>query len=126
MHYITNDNYSDIEQELLEFILKSNFRGKEAIIDQLNQMQNSQIVRDYSPHHMIMEFHTNGISAEHNGMSELISLQVLHGDGSAPAVLTLYEKEHKVFEYEIYNADSSEIDISKILIGTIHIEDGRQ
>ena len=54
-------------------------------------------------------------------MSNIISIQTIRDDGSAPTVFTLYSKDGFPFEYEIYNADSSAMDMDTILSGELFV-----
>lgn len=120
---ITNDNFSMDEKRLLGFILKQEFKEKAETVRYINALNSTDIIRDYSPLYKIIEFRTKEINEGYVGMRAMICFQVLHYDGSAPTVFTLYSKDGLPFEYEIYNADSSEIDISKICLGEISIFD---
>ena len=121
MPFVTNAVFTDTEKALLDFILSYDFPEKGSVVDLLNQMKSSKIVRDITPYHWIMEFRSNGISAGQGPMRPYIQIEVLHGSGIAPTEFSLYERNGVVFELEIYNADGSEIDLNAIMSGDISV-----
>ena len=118
---IVNNIFTEKERTWLNFILKQDFEGKEKTIDYINALTTEEIIRDYSDYHKIIEFRTRYINQGYSGMSEMVSVQTIHNDGSTPTVFTLYAKDGFPFEYEIYNADSSAIDDTIILDGELYI-----
>ena len=116
---ITNDNFSNEEKRLLDFILKQDFEKKDDTINYINSLSAEHIVRDYSPYYKIMEFRTPDIKDGYHGMSPMILIQVVGSDGCVPTVFTLYSKDGLPFEYEIYKADSSAMDMDTILDGVL-------
>ena len=117
---ITNSNFSAEEILLLNFILSQPFSKRNEVINHINKLKSEEIVRDHSPYFKIWEFRTKDILPGYNsGMRVLISVQVQHANGCAPTVFTLYEKDGLPFEYEIYNADSSKMDMDRILEGKL-------
>ena len=119
MPFITNSVFNDVEKAHLEFVLSKYFPERSAVIDQLNNMNDTEITRDITPYYWIMEFRPNGINAGHGPMHPYIWIEVLHGTGIAPTEFTLYERNGVVFELEIYNADSSEMNLDSIMNGEI-------
>ena len=118
---ITNDIFSKEERRLLNFILKQDFENKTETINYINSLSAEHIVRDYSPYYKIIEFRTPSIQDGYSGMSNMITIETARKNGSAPTVFTLYAKDGFPFEYEIYNADSSEMDMNTILDGELFI-----
>ena len=116
---ITNDAFSKDEKRLLDFILNQDFENKTETINYINSLSAEHVVRNYSPYYMVMEFRTPTIQDGYLGMSEIIIVQTVRKDGSAPSVFTLYAKDGFPFEYEIYNADSSAMDMKKVLDGEL-------
>ena len=116
---ITNDIFSKEEKRLLDFILQQDFEKKDDTINYINSLSTEHIVRDYSPYYKIIEFRTPNIKDGYLGMSDMIIVQTVREDGSAPTVFTLYAKDGFPFEYEIYNADCSAIDMDAILDGEL-------
>lgn len=119
MNKITNPIYTGNEKAYLEFVLQHEFYERNLVFDQLNSMNKDDITRDVSPYYWIMEFRPNGINAGHGPMRPYIDVEVFHGTGIAPTEFTLYERNGVVFELEIHNADSSEIDLGTIMNGEI-------
>lgn len=117
MPHITNSVFTDKEKSHLEFVLSHNFSKKIDVIAQLNSIQESEITRDMTPYYWIMEFRPNGINPGYGPMQPYIRIQVIHKDGTAPTEFTLYERNGFVFELEIYNADSSPLDLETMMIG---------
>ena len=119
MSKITNPIFAASEKAYLEFVLQYEFPERYVVIDQLNSMNEDDITRDVSPYYWIMEFRPNGINAGHGPMRSCIWIEVLHETGIAPTVFSLYERNGVVFELEIYNADSSAMDLDTIMSGKI-------
>ncbi|MBO5280352.1 MAG: hypothetical protein J6B55_03920 [Clostridia bacterium] len=114
---ITNDIFSTEEKRLLNFILNRDFESKAEAISYINSLSVEHVVRDNSPYRKIMEFRTPYVREGYLGMSAMIRIQTVRKDGSAPTVFALYAKDGFPFEYEIYNADSSALDMETILKG---------
>ncbi len=121
MSEITNPIFTKIEKSHLEFVLQYEFPKRSVVIDQLNSMKETDITRDVTPYYWIMEFRPDGINAGHGPMRPYIDVEVLHGPGIAPTKFTLYERNGVVFELEIYNADSSEMDLDAIMSGDVFV-----
>ena len=117
MPFIINSIFTEIEKAHLEFVLSYDFPEKSDVIEQLNNMKEADITRDVTPYYWIMEFRPNGINPGHGAMRPYIDIEVLHGNGIAPTVFTLYKRNGYVFELEIYNADSSAMDLDAIMLG---------
>lgn len=121
MPYITNPIFTEIEKAHLEFILSYDFSEKSDIIAQLNNVKEAEITRDITPYYWIMEFRPNGTKPGYDAMRPCIDIEVLHENGIAPTLFTLYIRNGHVFELEIHNADSSAIDLNSIMNGEILI-----
>lgn len=115
MNRITNPIYMAAEKAYLEFVLQHEFPERAAVLAQLNAMNEADLTRDVSLYYWIMEFRPGGINAGHGPMGACIQIEVLHG--TAPTVFTLYMRNGAVFELEIYNADSSELDADTMMDG---------
>ena len=118
---ITNEIFSAEEKRLLNFVLQQKFENKNEVIHYINSLSGEHIVRDYSPYYKIIEFRTPAIKDGYVGMSDIIRVQTIRDDGSAPTVFALYSKDGFPFEYEIYNADSSTMDMDTILSGELFV-----
>lgn len=125
MPFITNSVFTDVEKAHLEFVLSKYFPERSVVIEQLNNMNDTEITRDITPYYWIMEFRPNGINAGHGPMRPYIDVEVLHGTGIAPTEFTLYERNGVVFELEIYNADSSEMNLDTIMNGEIIVHSAK-
>ena len=119
MPLIINTVFNKTEKAYLEFVLSHDFPEKCEVIEQLNEIKAAEITRDVTPNYWILEFRPNGMNPGHGPMRPYIDLQILHGDGIAPTVFTLYERNGFVFELEIYNADSSVMDLNTIMLGEV-------
>ena len=117
MPYITNPVYTELEKSYLAFVLCHDFPKKSDVIVQLNKMKEADITRNVTPYHWIMEFRPNGINIGQGPMLPYITISVLHEHGKAPTEFTLYERNGHVFELEIYNADSSVMNLDTIMLG---------
>lgn len=124
MQEIRNETFSEKERLLLEFALQDDFPERDTVLRQLNNVSGTDILRDISPYYWIMEFRPGGVRAGYDGMHPIVNLLVLHEDSVVPTVFNLYEKDGHVFELEIFNADSSELDMDRIMIGRIQQQDG--
>ena len=114
---ITNDIFSKEEKRLLDFILNQDFENKAETVNYINSLNAESIVRDYSPHHIIMEFRTPNIKDGYFNMAAMVCVDIKKPDEDIATVFTLYEKDGFPFEYEIYREDSSAMDISTVLDG---------
>ena len=114
---ITNDNFSNEEKRLLDFILNQDFENKAETVNYINSLNAESIVRDYSPNHIIMEFRTPNIKDGYFNMTAMVYVDIKKPDEDIATVFTLYEKDGFPFEYEIYREDSSAMDISTVLDG---------
>lgn len=114
---IFNDAFSNEEKILLDFLLKYDFENKEETINYINSLSSENIVRDYSKYYKIIEFRTSNVKDGYAGMSPIIQVQRKRKDKDSPTIFTLYSKDGLPFEYEIYNADSSPVDMERIFDG---------
>lgn len=114
---ITNDIFSKEEKRLLDFILNQDFENKAETVNYINSLNAESIVRDYSPHHIIMEFRTPNIKDGYFNMTAMVCVDSKKLSEDIATVFTLYEKDGFPFEYEIYREDSSAMDISTVLDG---------
>ena len=80
-------------------------------------MRTAEISREITPYFWMILFRPNGVNPGQGPMRPCIRLQVLHQNGMAPTVFTLYERNDDIFEFEIYNADSSAMDLDSITQG---------
>jgi hypothetical protein len=119
MPLITNSIFTDVEKAHLEFVLSHDFPEKSEVIEQLNNMKEAEITRDVTPYYWILEFRPNDINPGQGPMRPYIDIQVLHGNEIAPTVFTLYERNGFVFELEIYNADSTAMNLDVIMDGEV-------
>lgn len=119
MEYISNMIFTETEKTHLEFVLQYPFANRDSIVDQLNNMRAEEVLRDITPYYWIMEFRPNGVNPGHGPMGVRICIEVHHGNGTAPTIFTLFERNGFVFELEIYNADSSAMDLAQIMRGEI-------
>ena len=114
---ITHDIFSKEEKRLLDFILNQDFENKAETVNYINSLNAESIVRDYSPHHIIMEFRTPNIKDGYFNMTAMVCVDIKKLSEDIATVFTLYEKDGFPFEYEIYREDSSAMDISTVLDG---------
>ena len=117
MLLITNFIFTDIEKAYLEFVLSYDFPEKSDVIEQLNHMTEDDITRDVTPFCWIMEFRPNGINPGYGPMDPCVDIEVRHNNGSAQTAFTLFLRNGVVFELEIYNVDSSAMDLNGIMDG---------
>ena len=122
MKYITNPVFSDREKQYIEFILQNDFSEKSVVVEQLNKMSETEISREITPYFWMIQFRPDGVNPGQGPMRPYISVQVLHQNGIAPTEFNLYERNGYVFELEIYNADSSAMDLDSIMHGELYVE----
>ncbi len=116
---ITNRQITPEEKNLLEFFASHVDTQKEEIINQINI---SNITRDSSPYYLILKFDICDSYTERIlGYPFNSEIQVLHED-CAPTVFILFVKNGLVYEFEVYNADSSYMDYSKLCDGEVFKE----
>lgn len=84
-------------------------------------MKDADITRDVTPYYWIMVFRPGGGNPGYGSMRSCIGIEVAHENGTMPTEFTLYMRNGAVFELEIYNADSSEMDLDTIMDGEVHI-----
>ncbi|MBO5403329.1 MAG: hypothetical protein J6A85_09185 [Clostridia bacterium] len=73
---ITNDIFSKEEKRLLDFILNQDFENKAETVNYINSLNAESIVRDYSPHHIIMEFRTPNIKDGYFNMTAMVCVDI--------------------------------------------------
>lgn len=117
MPRITNPVYTDREKRFLEFVLNHDFPERDQVVEQLNRMRESELTRDVTPWYWILEFRPGGANPGHGPMRPYLYIEVLHEHGAVPSEFTLYKRGGLPFELEIYNADSSVMDLDAILEG---------
>ena len=122
MKYITNPVFSDREKQYIEFILQNDFSEKSVVVEQLNKMRETEISRKITPYFWMIQFRPDGVNPGQGPMRPYIRVQVLHQNGIAPTEFNLYERNGYVFELEIYNADSSAMDLDSIMHGELYVE----
>lgn len=121
MNVIANPIFTETEKTHLEFVLQYEFPERNMVIDQLNHIQEADIRRDVTPYYWIMEFRPGGVNPGYGPMHPFIQIEVRHDPAQAPSMFTLYNRNGYVFELEIYNADSSAMDLAGIMEGDIYI-----
>ena len=121
MDYITNPVYSDREKQYMNFILQHDFPEKSAVIKQLNEMRETEISREITPYFWMIQFRPRGVNPGQGPMRPYIRIQVIHTNETAPTQFHLYERNGYLFELEIYNADSSTMDLNCAMQGEAFI-----
>lgn len=116
---ITNKQITSEEKNLLEFFVSQVDTQKEEIINQINI---STITRDSSPYYLILKFNINDsyIGRIWNYRFDS-TIQVLRDD-TVPTVFILFIDNGLIYEFEVYNADSSYMDYSKLCDGKVFKE----
>ena len=122
MNFITNPAFSELEKRYLNFILQNDYPEKSVVIEQLNNMKEDEITRDVSPYFWMIQFRPDGINPGQGPMRPYISVQVFHQSGIGLTEFNLYERNDHIFELEIYNADSSAMDLDAIMDGEVHMD----
>lgn len=119
MKRIRNDIFTEREKSFLEFVLQFDFPERERITEQLNLLKAEDIVRDITPYYWIMEFRPACVRPGYDCMCPVVDFQVLYEGGAAPTVFDLCTRDGHVFELQIYNADSSKMDLDQIMNGRV-------
>lgn len=104
---ITNDCFDEREKVFLEFVLAQDFPGRDCFLEQLNSMKPQDLARDVTPHYRILEFRPVPTRPGYDGMRPAAERTV--GE-PIPTIFTLYERDGRIFELEIYHADSTELE----------------
>ena len=118
---LTIPHFTEQEKALLSFIFQYDFEGKESAVALLNTLKAEDIIRDVTPYYHIIEFRPPDMPEGYDGMREVMHLQVTR-DG-IPTIFNLYQRREQVFEYEIFRADSSALDLKKELQGEVTIHE---
>lgn len=117
MSLITNSGFSETEKAHLEFVLQWDFPEKAQVLQALNRMKESDLIRDVTPYYWILEFRPEGAEQGYGPMEVFLSLEV----GPVPRVFLLYGRNGLPFELEIFNADCSVLDLETIPEGTVPV-----
>lgn len=112
MFQIKNDSFDALEKVYLEFVLEQEFPKKKCFLEQLGAMVPEDLVRDVTPCYRILEFRPAGTRPGYDGMRPVAQITV---GAPIPTVITLYERDGRVFELEVYRVDSSELDPDKLI-----------
>ena len=113
---INNKALSENEIKMLSFFTDKIEWQRDDIIYQINH---SEIRTECSPYFYIIKF----VYEESSNLLSLnykydLRIQIIHGD-TAPTVMILFIKEGRVQEFEVYNADSSNIVFERLYEGYI-------
>lgn len=107
---INNISINGIQKKLIEFFLnkiddfsKISCLSLDTLVKQIN---NAEVKLEKTQYYCLMKFYYDGYSS--NVYDKTIELQVIRGN-SAPTVFHMYFKKKVLFEFEYFNADSSEI-----------------
>lgn len=125
MSLIENPIFSERERAHLEVVLRPDFPEKARVVERLNRMKDGDLTRDVTPYYRILEFRPEGANPGQGPMQLYVSVEV----GTIPTVFLLYGRSGLPFELEIFNADSSVLDLDAILEGQAEVrypEDGRE
>ena len=119
MGVITNCAFTERETEYLEFLLQHPFPEREKTIKQLNALKPEEIFRTITPYFWMIQFRPDGKNPGQGSMRPIVDVSVCRLDGRVPTEFTIYERNGLVFELEIYNADSSRMDLDRIMEGKV-------
>lgn len=113
---INNKALSENEIKMLSFFTDKIEWQRDDIIYQINH---AEIRTECSPYFYIIKF----VYEESSNLLSLnykydLRIQIIHGD-TAPTVMILFIKEGRVQEFEVYNADSSNIVFERLYEGYI-------
>ena len=121
---IDNESITGINKDAISFFLeKLNASEKRHLINYdilLQQINSAQVLVDKSPYYCIIKFYHNGYSSL--VYDEVIELQVLRqGENPVPTLFTMYFQNSVLYEFEYFNADSSEIRENELFNGDVII-----
>lgn len=118
---ITNPSLTNTELELIEFFLNFHDYEKEKIVTQIS---NSHIQRDISPYFHILRFEPNLDECNRINTvgSTVPSLQTNREDGTAPTCFWLHIHKGYVSVFEVFNADSSQLNYETICQGHVYLD----
>lgn len=108
-----NQELSNIEKQLLKIFINKISIQRDIVVAQINQ---ARISREVSPYFVIIKFKYEDISFPLWDKCHMPypTIQFIHSNGDAPTVLTLFVKEGIINGFEIYNADSTELNLSNL------------
>lgn len=117
---IKNDKLRNSEKNWLYYLLNSrNYDYKKEIIKQL---EIADIERDFNKYHLFIEFKLNGnFEPICNDRIFPIEMRVFRYK-KIPMEVLLHLKEKKIYLLEVFNADSSEMDLDYIITNKDKIE----
>lgn len=121
MARITNPIFTERERTYLEFVLGADFPERDQVLRVLDRLRESELTRNVTPYYWILEFRPDGANPGHGPMRPYLYIEVLHEHGAAPSEFTLYQRGGLPFELEIYNADSSAMDLDTIMDGQVMV-----
>lgn len=119
---INNISISGIQKKLIEFFLnkihdfsKISFLNLDALVEQIN---NAEVKFEKTQYYCLMKFYYDGYSSD--VYDKTVELQVIRVN-SAPTVFHMYFKKMVLFEFEYFNADSSEVCEQNLCDGEVFI-----
>ena len=111
---VNNGLFSSFERKVLNTMVSDSPRYKEILFKQLN---NSLISREKTKYYSLtfLKVKENTIKLPENGRSGIILEMIIYNDKKITDVL-LHARNGYIYELEIYNADSSEIDYNAKIV----------
>ena len=104
----------------LEKIKKLDCFSKKEFDILIKQINEAEIFIEKTPYYSIVKFQYNGhFSYEYD---KNIEMQVINKAHLGPVVFHMYIRDNELYEFEYFNADSSEIDEKTIFIGDVFID----
>lgn len=120
---VTNKALTGIHKSTIEFFLKNikntidfSAIGYDDLISQINK---ADIITENTPYYCIIKFSYNGESF--NVYDKTIEIQVLRTNG-APVVFHMYFKDNRLYEFEYFIADLSEICEGELFDGEVLVQ----
>lgn len=102
---IINKSLSMYELRWLELMLSKEFVYREQIIEQLNQ---AKIHREYTDYYLLLKFEVCNVDKIENATRVPVEM-VVYKKNQVPTQFLLHIFRGYVYELEIFNADSSQI-----------------
>ena len=122
--FIKNSSLTSDEIEWIEFFLKHHTFEKDKIITQIS---NAKVQKEISPYYHILRFYPvlnecDRLDRYGSYGSYVPTLQTVNEDGTATVCVWLHVHKGYVSVFEIFNADSSEIDYNRLFEGRVVLD----
>lgn len=119
---IKNECLTERDQKYFEFFL-CNGRFEKEIEIMLDQINHAIITKDISPYHIDYNFIQDQASvAPLEKCQFILTMQVLHKDGTVPTIFDLVVRHGYISSFEICDVNGNALDFEKLFDGEIVVD----